>query len=44
MVADPAKSHTLNAGYGKGFSVIEVLDAVDKVTNMTIERWLEGRR
>jgi len=44
LVAEPAKSHTLNAGYGKGFSVLEVLDAVDKVTNRTIERRLEGRR
>ncbi|BCA63361.1 UDP-glucose 4-epimerase [Sphingomonas sp. HMP9] len=44
LVAEPAESHTLNAGYGKGFSVLEVLDAVDKVTNRTIERRLEGRR
>ena len=44
LVAEPATSHTLNAGYGKGFSVLEVLDAVDKVTNRTIERRLEGRR
>ncbi len=44
LVAEPAKSHTLNAGYGKGFSVLDVLDAVDKVTNRTIERRLEGRR
>ncbi|MES3153500.1 UDP-glucose 4-epimerase GalE [Sphingomonas faeni] len=44
LIAEPAKSHTLNAGYGKGFSVLEVLDAVDKVTNRTIERRLEGRR
>ncbi len=44
LVANPAKSHTLNAGYGKGFSVLEVLNAVDKVTNRTIERRLEGRR
>ncbi|MGA1798245.1 UDP-glucose 4-epimerase GalE [Sphingomonas sp. 4RDLI-65] len=44
LVAEPAKSHTLNAGYGKGFSVLEVLDAVDKVTNLTIDRRLEGRR
>ncbi|PZQ19642.1 MAG: UDP-glucose 4-epimerase GalE, partial [Sphingopyxis macrogoltabida] len=34
----------LNCGYGRGFSVLEVLDAVDRVTNMTIERRLEGRR
>ncbi len=44
LVAQPTESHTLNAGYGKGFSVLEVLDAVDKVTNMTIDRRLEGRR
>ncbi len=44
LIAEPAKSHTLNAGYGKGFSVLDVLDAVDKITNRTIERRLEGRR
>ena len=43
-MADPAKSHTMNAGYGRGYSVLEVLDAVDRVTNRTIERKLEGRR
>lgn len=44
LVADPSASHTLNAGYGRGYSVLEVLDAVDRVTNMTIERRMEGRR
>lgn len=44
LVADPGKSHFLNAGYGRGYSVLEVLDAVDRVTNMKIERRLEGRR
>lgn len=44
LIAEPARSHTLNVGYGKGFSVREVLDAVDRVTNMTIERRIEGRR
>lgn len=44
LVETPAESHTLNCGYGRGFSVLEVLDAVDRVTNMTIERRLEGRR
>ncbi len=34
----------MNCGYGRGFSVLEVLDAVDRVTNMTIERRIEGRR
>jgi UDP-glucose 4-epimerase len=44
LVAEPTQSHTLNAGYGKGFSVLEVLDAVDRVTNMKLERVIEGRR
>ncbi len=44
LVAEPARSHTLNAGYNRGFSVNEVLDAVDRVTNMTIQRRYEGRR
>lgn len=44
LIADPAQSHTLNCGYGRGFSVLEVLDAVDRVTNLTIERRMEGRR
>src|SRR3546814_20532023 len=34
----------MNAGYGRGYSVLEVLDAVDRVTNVTIERRMEGRR
>ncbi|MDR6113922.1 MULTISPECIES: UDP-glucose 4-epimerase GalE [unclassified Sphingomonas] len=44
LVAQPGESHTLNCGYGRGFSVLEVLDAVDRVTNLTIERRMEGRR
>jgi len=44
LVANPAENATLNCGYGRGFSVLEVLDAVDRVTNRTIERKLEGRR
>lgn len=44
LIADPGKSHFLNAGYGRGYSVLEVLDAVDRVTNVKIERRLEGRR
>ncbi|MEO0589054.1 MAG: UDP-glucose 4-epimerase GalE [Pseudomonadota bacterium] len=38
------RSLTMNCGYGRGFSVLEVLDAVDRVTNLTIERRIEGRR
>ncbi|MBX9881374.1 MAG: UDP-glucose 4-epimerase GalE [Sphingomonas sp.] len=40
----PGENLTLNCGYGRGYSVLEVLDAVDRVTNVTIERRLEGRR
>jgi UDP-glucose 4-epimerase len=44
LIAEPARSHTLNCGYGRGFSVLEVLDAVDRVTNLTIDRRIEPRR
>jgi UDP-glucose 4-epimerase len=44
LVDDPMASHTMNCGYGRGFSVNEVLDSVDRVTNLKIERRLEGRR
>jgi len=44
LIADPARSHTLNCGYGHGYSVLQVLDAVDRVTNLQIERQFEGRR
>ena len=44
LVADPATSHTLNCGYGHGYSVMQVLDAVDRVTNNKLVRQIEGRR
>jgi len=44
LVADPETSHIMNCGYGRGFSVSEVLDAVDRVTNRTIDRRLQPRR
>ncbi len=44
LMAEPTRSHRLNCGYGRGFSVREVLDAVDRLTNRTIERRLEPRR
>src|SRR3954468_4072606 len=44
LIAAPERSHTLNCGYGRGFSVLEVLDAVDRVTNIKVERRLEPRR
>jgi len=34
----------MNAGYGRGFSVLDVLDAVDRATNRTIRRVMQPRR
>ena len=44
LIAEPDRSLRMNCGYGRGFSVLEVLDAVDRVTNRTIERRMEPRR
>ncbi|MEL6528939.1 MAG: UDP-glucose 4-epimerase GalE [Pseudomonadota bacterium] len=44
LIEQPERSLTMNCGYGRGFSVLEVLDAVDRVTNMTIDRRMEPRR
>jgi UDP-glucose 4-epimerase len=44
LIADPETSHVMNCGYSRGFSVLEVLDSVDRVTNMKIERRMEARR
>lgn len=44
LMAAPEKNYMLNCGYGRGFSVMEVLDAVDRITNLKIDRRMEGRR
>ena len=44
LIEEPRRSLTMNCGYGRGFSVMEVLDAVDRVTNAHIERRMEPRR
>jgi UDP-glucose 4-epimerase len=44
LIAEPDRSHVMNCGYSRGFSVLEVLDAVDRVTNVRIDRRLEARR
>ncbi|BBC70909.1 UDP-glucose 4-epimerase GalE [Altererythrobacter sp. B11] len=44
LVQQPDRSLTMNCGYGRGFSVLEVLDAVDRVTNRKIKRVLSPRR
>jgi len=44
LIAHPQRSLTMNCGYGRGFSVLEVLDAVDRVTNLKLNRVLSPRR
>ena len=44
LIAEPARSLTMNCGYCRGFSVLEVLDAVDRVAGVTITRNLGPRR
>jgi UDP-glucose 4-epimerase len=44
LIQNPETSHIMNCGYSRGFSVLEVLDSVDRVTNMKIERRMEARR
>ena len=44
LIEQPDRSLTMNCGYGRGYSVLEVLDAVDRVTNQTIVRVLGPRR
>ena len=44
LIANAGESLTMNCGYGRGYSVLEVLDTVDRVTNRPIERRMEARR
>jgi len=44
LVAVPDESFTLNCGYGHGYSVLEVLDCVDRLTNQKVERRFGPRR
>jgi len=44
LIAHPDENLVVNCGYGRGLSVLEVLDAVDRHTNMPIKRVMEGRR
>ena len=44
LIEASERSLTMNCGYGRGFSVLEVLDAVDRVTNRTIDRRMADRR
>jgi UDP-glucose 4-epimerase len=44
LVARPEQSLTLNCGYGRGHSVLEVLDAVDQVSGTKLSRRIAPRR
>ena len=44
LIAQPSRSLTMNCGYGRGFSVLDVLDAVERVAGSRIERVTAPRR
>jgi UDP-glucose 4-epimerase len=44
LTEHPGENLAMNCGYGKGLSVRQVLDAVDRLTNRPIKRVVEGRR
>jgi UDP-glucose 4-epimerase len=44
LVEQPNRSHTLNCGYGRGHSVLTVLDAVERIARTKITRRIAARR
>jgi len=44
LIARPDENLVVNCGYGRGLSVLEVLDAVDRANGTSIRRVMEGRR
>jgi UDP-glucose 4-epimerase len=44
LIEAPRDNLVLNCGYGKGLSVLEVLDAVDRANGTPVKRVMEGRR
>ncbi|MDT7932990.1 MAG: UDP-glucose 4-epimerase GalE [Sphingomonadaceae bacterium] len=44
LVERPDESFTLNCGYNRGFSVLEVLDTVERVAGVELERTMSPRR
>lgn len=44
MQRTPGENHVMNVGYGRGYSVLDVLDAVDRVTGKPVERRFAPRR
>lgn len=41
---DTTQSHVMNCGYSRGFSVLEVLDSVDRIAGVKLKRALSPRR
>lgn len=44
LIASPQESFTLNCGYGRGTSVLEMLDALDRVNGTPVPRRMGQRR
>ena len=44
LIEHPGEIWCMNCGYGKGLSVLEVLDAVDRANGQPVKRVMEGRR
>ena len=44
LTKHPGENLVINCGYGKGLSVLEVLDAVDRANGAPVKRVIEGRR
>jgi UDP-glucose 4-epimerase len=44
LVENPERNLTANCGYGKGLSVLEVLDAVDRINGTPLKREMGPRR
>jgi UDP-glucose 4-epimerase len=44
LIERPQENLLLNCGYGRGLSVLEVLDALDRVSGREVRREMKGRR
>ena len=44
LIENPEQSLTLNCGYNRGFSVLEVLEAVERVAGVKLKRVMSERR
>jgi UDP-glucose 4-epimerase len=44
LIERPDENLVMNCGYGEGLSVLEVLDAVDRINGKPVNRVMEGRR